>query len=69
MTEDYKNSDISALIDEYVHSQRDRDILKDRFVNGLTFGELSDKYYLSERQIKRIVAKADKILIKYKDRA
>ena len=61
---EYTNSQIAALIDEYIHSQRDREILKDRFINGLTFSELSAKHYLSERQIKRIVAKADKIILK-----
>jgi len=61
---EYMNSQIAALIDEYIHSQRDREILKDRFINGLTFSELSGKYYLSERQIKRIVAKADTIFLK-----
>lgn len=61
---EYTNSQIATLIDEYIHSQRDREILKDRFVNGLTFSELSGKYYLSERQIKRIVAKADIIFLK-----
>lgn len=64
MMKEYTNSDISALIDEHIHSERDRKILKDQFINGLTFSELSDKHFLSERQIKRIVAKADKILIK-----
>jgi len=61
---EYRNSDIVALIDEYIHSERDRNIIKDRFVNGLTFSELSQKHYLSERQIKRIVKKADRILLK-----
>lgn len=61
---EYTNSQIATLIDEYIHSQRDREILKDRFINGLTFSELSGKYYLSERQIKRIVAKADTIFLK-----
>ena len=64
MKKDYKNSDVSALIDEYIHSERDRQIIKDRLIDGLTFTELSQKHYLSERQIKRIVKKADKILIK-----
>ena len=61
---EYTNSQIIELINEYIHSERDRLILFDRFVNGLTFSELSDKFYLSERQIKRIVKKADNILIK-----
>ena len=59
----YSNSDMVRLINEYIHSERDRAILIDRFVNGLTFAELADKYYLSERQIKRIVKKADALLV------
>ena len=58
-----RNTDMTELINEYIHSQRDREILIDRFVNGLTFSELEDKHHLSERQIKRIVKKADTILI------
>lgn len=61
---EYTNSEIINFINEYIHSERDRLILIDRFVNGLTFSELSDKFYLSERQIKRIVKKADIILIR-----
>ena len=60
----YTNSDMSKLIDEYIHSARDREILKDRFIDGLTFAELEDKHKLSERQIKRIVKKADCILLR-----
>lgn len=55
----YKNSDILCFIQEYIHSERDRNILIDRFVHGLTFTELEDKHHLSERHIKRIVKKAD----------
>ena len=61
---DYSNSTMEMLINEYIHSERDRKILIDRFINGLTFAELEDKHNLSERQIKRIVKKADDILIK-----
>ena len=60
----YTNSQMAYLIDEYIHSARDRAILKDRLINGLTFAELEDKHHLSERQIKRIVKKADAVLLK-----
>ena len=60
----YTNSRMAELIDEYIHSARDRAILKDRFIDGLTFSELEDKHGLSERQIKRIVKRADAILVK-----
>lgn len=59
----YRNDEIEGLINQYIHSARDRAILIDRFVNGLTFCELSEKHFLSERQIKRIVKKADAILV------
>ena len=59
----YTNSQIRHLIEEHIHSARDRDILIDRFVNGLTFCELENVYHLSERQIKKIVYKADKLFI------
>lgn len=60
----YTNTQMIRLIDEYIHSARDRAILKDRFVDGLTYAELEDKHGLSERQIKRIVKKADALLIR-----
>ena len=59
----YTNSQMAYLIDEYIHSARDREILKDRLINGLTFAELEDKHHLSERQIKRIVKKADVVFL------
>lgn len=60
----YTNSEIATLIDEYIHSERDRMIMYDRFINGLTFSELSAKFYISERQLKRILKKADVFLCK-----
>ena len=62
---EYSNSKITEIIQEFVHNERDREILIDRFVNGLTFCELANQYYLSERHIKRIVKRFDPILIKH----
>lgn len=59
----YSNDEVTYMIEQYIHSARDRAILIDRFVNGLTFCEPSEKHFLSERQIKRIVKKADAILV------
>lgn len=61
----YSNTEITSLINEYIHSARDREILIDRFVNGMTFSELEGKYNLCERQIKRIVRKADQLLMTF----
>lgn len=58
------NSEISKAIDEYIHSERDRAIIRDRLINGLTFDELADKYHLCTRQLARITKKADVFLVK-----
>lgn len=52
---EYTNSEIAEIIDEYIHSERDRAILKRRLIDGLTFSELSDEFCLSERRLKAIV--------------
>lgn len=54
---DYKNSEIAALIDEYIHKERDRDILKRRLIDGTCFEPLAEEFGLSVRQVKTIVYK------------
>ena len=66
--EDVTNSQILQLINEYVHSERDREILKHRLIDGYTFPQLADLYYpLTERQLKNIVYKAQRVLFKHLD--
>lgn len=51
-------SEISLLIDEHIvgrKAKRNREIMKSRFVDGLTFEELAEKYDLSTTMIKNIV--------------
>lgn len=45
--EDYANSRVSELIDEYIHNARDREILRDNLVDGMTYDQLAGKYDLS----------------------
>lgn len=62
---EYSNTEISRAIDDYIHSDRDRQILKSRLIDGLTYDELSDKYHLTSRRIKTIVYKAQEGLFKH----
>ena len=55
--EDKSNTEIINLINEYIHSERDRKLLKDRLVNGYTYEKLGELHDLSEIQVKRIVYK------------
>ena len=59
---EYTNSQIRQLIDEHIHSERDREILKRRLVDGICFEPLAEEFGLSVRQVKTIVYKASAIL-------
>ena len=59
------NSEIDRLISEYIHSQRDREVLHLRLVDGLTYEKIADKMDMSVRQIKNIVYRAEVKLFKH----
>ena len=61
----YTNSQIRALIDEYIHSERDRNILKRRLIDGVCFEPLAEEFDMSDRQIRRIVYKLQEQLFKH----
>lgn len=64
--ENVTNQQLQDAIDSWIHSERDREILKFRLINGYTYSQLSDKFYpLSYRQIQNIVHKAENILFKH----
>ena len=62
---DVKNSDIANAIDEYIHSERDRKILKRRLIDGICYEPLANEMDMSVRQIKNIVSKAEAKLFKH----
>ena len=62
---DVKNSDIEKLIDEYIHSERDRAILKRRLIDGICFEPLAAEFDISVRHMKTIVYKAQRQLFKH----
>ena len=60
---DLSKSDIELLIDEYIHKERDRAILKRRLIDGICYEPLAEEFDLSVRQVKNIVYKSrDKLL-------
>lgn len=60
--EDMKNSEIIYLIDEYIHSERDRALMKRRFVDGICYEPLAEEFDLSTVQVKRIIYGSTDIL-------
>lgn len=59
---EYTNSQIRMLIEEYIHSERDRGILLRRLVDGMCYEPLAEEFQMSVRQIKNIVYKGEKKL-------
>lgn len=52
---DLSRTEVSNLIDEYIignNAIRDREILKDNILDGLSYYELSEKYNLSLTRIR-----------------
>lgn len=55
----YDNSDAVEKIKERIHDSRDRKILVDCLVNGLTYERIAEKYRLSVSQVKRIIYRGE----------
>ena len=62
---EYTNSEISAVIDEYIHSERDRKILKRRLIDGVCFEPLAEEFDLSVCRVKRIVYQSEERLFSH----
>ena len=53
----YTNSEMRTLIEEHIHSERDRGILKRRLIDGICFEPLAEEFDISVRQCKNIIYK------------
>ena len=60
------NSVIAALIDEKIHHERNRRLLKRRLIDGICFEPLAEEFDLSVRQTKNIVSRGTKQTFKEK---
>lgn len=79
--EDIPNSRIKEVIEEYIHSDRDRIILNLNLIDNWTYQQISDylykldednrkqginsRYYLTYKQVGRVVLRLEKIVFKH----
>ena len=54
---DYTNSQVEKVIDEYIHSEKHRAILKRRYIDGVCYEPLAEEFGMSVRQIQNIIYK------------
>lgn len=62
---EYLNDEIEYFIDQCVHSERDRKILKRKLIDGITFEALAEEFHLSVSRVKIIVRDNVNTLSKY----
>ena len=66
---DKPRSEIEFLIDEWIvginHAERNRRIMKRRYIDGLTYNMLAEEFDLTEWQVKNIVYECERILSKH----
>lgn len=70
INEGISKSELLRLIDEWIigrNSERNKDILAERFVHGYTYEELAERFDLSDIQIKNIVHKGVEIINSHAD--
>ena len=62
--EEITTSELIEAIDEHVHNQRNRLLLKRRLIDGIIFEDLAEEFDLSVRQTKRIVYRESEKIFK-----
>lgn len=62
---EYSNIEVAAAIDTWIHSERDRKLLKRRLIDGICYEPLAEEFELSVRQIKKIVYKGQEIVFNH----
>lgn len=62
---EYSNSQIAEVIDEYIHSDRDRGIMKSRLIDGWTYERIAEYYDMSDRHTKRIVYRCEEVIFRH----
>lgn len=62
---EYSNSRVREIIAEWVHSERDRDIMVLRLCHEKTIEEIAEHFDMSDRQIRRIVKKLSVIVFSH----
>ena len=59
---EYSNLEVAVAIDTWIHSERDRKLLKRRLIDGICYEPLAEEFEMSVRQVKNTIYKGqDKI--------
>lgn len=59
-------SEIVFLVDEWILNDRDRNIIKRKLIDGITFEMLAEEQNLSVQRVKEIVSKGRKKILSHR---
>ena len=62
---EYSNSEIAKIISEYIHNERNRALLKRRYIDGITLEALAEEFNLSVTQVKNIIYGNEDVIFKH----
>ena len=63
--DDITNSQIESVINEYIHNEKHRAILKRRLIDGICYEPLADEFDMSVVGIRKIVYKCEKVIFRH----
>lgn len=62
---EYSNIEVATAIDTWIHSERDRKLLKRRLIDGICYEPLAEEFELSVRQTKNIIYKGQEKVFRH----
>lgn len=62
---EYSRTELTEAIDEWIHNEKHRAMLKRRLLDGICFEPLAEEFDMSPRQVKRIIYKSQDILFRH----
>ena len=61
----YQNDQVRSIIDQHIHSERDRRILKRNLCDGIGYEALAEEFQMSRSQIARIVPRGERVVFEH----
>lgn len=65
---EYSYTEVENAINSWIigqHAERNRNILKRRLLDGITYENLADEFGMSVRQIKNVVYRNERLIFKH----
>ena len=62
---EYSNSQMSRIIEEYIHDKKHRDVMLERMIDNVTIEKIAEDQDLSVSTVKRIIKKNMDIIYRH----